>query len=375
MLSVVIPVYNVEAYLDKCIGSVVNQTYKDLEIIIVNDGSKDNSGELCKKWASYDERIIYIEKNNEGSGKTRNLGIEKATGEYITFLDSDDWWREDYAELMLKPMVECDVTVCDINYIDYDEYGNEISSISKIRLPDGKIQMIKNDVDIINKARTFLWGKVFRREVLINNKIEQPTMAINDIPITTILVAKSEKICRVGEPLYNYLRMRAGNTVTSPNSLKSFGDALVSMRDYFGQHGLLDEYKKSLNKMYYSQYRFAMKKALMQKDLGKITVQEYDDVKKYLENILYDFWKECPRVEEMKFLKSHNKDINEALRLLVIDEKKIIEEKQEGVYIVKLFEENDSQLEDTSKIYIEKNNDLLDDDRWWDMADQILFNL
>lgn len=375
MLSIVIPVYNVAEYLDKCIESVVNQTYKDLEIIIVNDGSKDNSGELCKKWASRDERIVYIEKENEGSGKTRNLGIAKATGEYITFLDSDDWWREDYAELMMKNMTDCDVTVCDINYIDYDEYGNEISTISKVRLPDGKVQVIKDDVDIINKARTFLWGKVFRREVLVDNKIEQPTMAINDIPITTILIAKSEKICRVGEPLYNYLRMRAGNTVTSPKSLKSFGDALVSMRDYFVQHGLLEEYRQGLNKMYYSQYRFAMKKALMQKNQGNITIEEYEDVKKYLEDILYDFWKECPHIEEKKFLKSEDRDIYEALRLLVIDENNIIDEKQENVYVVKNIEEKDSSAEDSNVLYIEKKKDLVDDDMWWDMADQMLFKL
>ena len=375
MLSVVIPVYNVEEYLDKCIKSVVEQTYKELEIIIINDGSKDNSSGICEKWASQDERIIYINKENEGSGKTRNLGIAKSTGEYIAFLDADDWWREDYAALMIEYIEGCDITVCDINYIDYDAYGGLISNVSKVRMPDRQVQVIKEDEDCINKARTFLCGKVFRRELFIKNNIEQPTMPINDIPITTLLVAKAEKICRVGEPLYNYLRMREGNTVTSPKTLKSFGDALVAMKVNFDKHNLLEQYNQGLKKMYYSQYRFAMKKALMQKEKGNITNQEYDEIRKYLEDILYGFWNDCPRIEEMRFLKSDDIDINEALKLLVVDEKNIVEEYKEDVYIVICTNKKDELMIDEHRIYISKKENLIEDDLWWDMADQMLFGL
>lgn len=376
MLSVIIPVYNVGAYVDKCIESVVKQTYKDLEIIVINDGSTDDSSIKCAKWASEDERIIYIDKQNEGSGKTRNLGIKKATGDFITFLDADDWWREDYAELMMQYMPQCDIAVCDMNYIDCDKYGNETHHISKIRMPDRNILKVSEDKDYINKARTFLCGKVFRKNLFIDNKIEQPTMAINDIPITTLLVAKASYICRVGEPLYNYLRTREGNTITSIKALKSFGDALSVMRNNFIEHKLLNDYEQSLRKMYYSQYRFAIRKAILQKKEGNLSEQEFENVNSYLEEIVYDFWKECPPVKDMYFLKSEDEDINKAISFFVLDDDKIIEDERENTYIVRWGKEKGCLNNERNKvIYLTKKEELSGEDLWWDMADQILFGL
>ena len=94
-VSVIIPVYNVEKYLDQCIESVVSQTYKELEIILVDDGSKDTSGALCDKWAAKDNRIKVIHKQNSGPAATRNMGTKAATGSWILYLDSDDWYEND----------------------------------------------------------------------------------------------------------------------------------------------------------------------------------------------------------------------------------------------------------------------------------------
>lgn len=374
MLSVIIPVYNVEKYLDKCIESVVKQTNKELEIIIINDGSTDNSSKICEKWAKLDERIVYINKVNEGSGKTRNLGINIAKGEYITFLDSDDWWREDYVELMMSCMENCDIAVCDMNYIDCDKDGMENCHISKIRMPDRIGQSVSDDVDVINKARTFLCGKVFRKSLFVDNEIEQPTMAINDIPITTLLVAKSRHICRVGEPLYNYLRTREGNTITSVNAIKSFGDALVAMRENFVKHNLIEEYELALKKMYYSQYRFAMRKAIAQRKQGNISEKDFFDIQEYIENILYDFWGNCPDVKKIFFKKSEDEDINKALEFLVLDNDNISENKYD--YVVECTgEKKDTFNEKMHILSVIKKEQLTGEDLWWDMADQLLFEL
>ena len=91
MVSVIIPIYNTEPYLEQCIESVVNQSYRDLEIILINDGSTDGSGDICRKWEKSDSRIRYVEKCNEGQGVARNLGIGLANGEYMVFIDSDDY--------------------------------------------------------------------------------------------------------------------------------------------------------------------------------------------------------------------------------------------------------------------------------------------
>ena len=98
MVSIVVPVYNVEAYLDRCIESLVNQTYKHLEIILVDDGSPDNCPMICEKWAGLDERIKVIHKENAGLGMARNTGLEHATGDYICFFDSDDYVASDTIE-------------------------------------------------------------------------------------------------------------------------------------------------------------------------------------------------------------------------------------------------------------------------------------
>ena len=104
MITVIIPVYNTARYLERCIGSVVNQTYKNLEIILVDDGSTDDSYEICKQWAEKDHRILLIHKENGGPSSARNLALDVATGDYIAFVDSDDWIEPD--------MYEAQVTRC-----------------------------------------------------------------------------------------------------------------------------------------------------------------------------------------------------------------------------------------------------------------------
>ena len=105
-ITVIVPVYNVEHYLEKCLDSLINQTYKNLEIIVINDGSTDNSGEICQEYAQKDNRIVYIEKENGGLSDARNVGLDKMTGSYVTFIDSDDWVELDYVEILYKKIIE-----------------------------------------------------------------------------------------------------------------------------------------------------------------------------------------------------------------------------------------------------------------------------
>lgn len=112
MISVIIPIYNTESYLEQCIQSVINQTYKDLEIILINDGSTDNSGLICQKWKEQDPRIRYIKKENEGQGIARNLGIIRATGEYIIFVDSDDYLDKNLISKVYHYISEQNADIC-----------------------------------------------------------------------------------------------------------------------------------------------------------------------------------------------------------------------------------------------------------------------
>ncbi len=127
-VSVIIPVYNVERYIDKCVESVVNQTYKNLEIILVNDGSKDNSYKKCLEWAEKDSRVIAFTKENSGPADTRNIGIDKATGKWILFVDSDDWYESDtHIEKLIKCAYENDADMVCFTYKRYYENSGTFS--------------------------------------------------------------------------------------------------------------------------------------------------------------------------------------------------------------------------------------------------------
>lgn len=120
-ISVVIPVYNVEKYLPKCIDSVINQTLKDIEIILVNDGSTDNSGEICEKYAKSDKRIKYICQENQGVATARKKGMEYVTSEYVTFIDSDDWVSESFFEELYNNINDCDILLTDCYRVQDDK--------------------------------------------------------------------------------------------------------------------------------------------------------------------------------------------------------------------------------------------------------------
>ena len=126
-VSVIIPVYNSEKYVEKCICSVMAQTLPELEIIIINDGSTDESGRILRELAQKDSRIVLLEQENQGVAAARNQGVEKATGKYLTFVDGDDYLQEDYIELMynLAEKETLDMVICGLTYVD--EGGKELN--------------------------------------------------------------------------------------------------------------------------------------------------------------------------------------------------------------------------------------------------------
>lgn len=128
-VSIIIPVYNNEKYIEKCIHSVLNQTFGELEIIAVNDGSTDESGKILKNLEREDVRIILLEQNNQGVAAARNLGVKKSTGKYITFVDGDDYLKNDYIEKMydLAEKESLDMVISGLTYVD--ESGKELNKI------------------------------------------------------------------------------------------------------------------------------------------------------------------------------------------------------------------------------------------------------
>lgn len=142
-ISVIVPVYNGEKYLDRCINSIVNQTYENIEIIIVNDGSTDNSGAICEKWKEKDERILVIHASNGGVSRARNIALDFSKGEYVAFVDADDWLSIDMYECMIKAIRQTQADICACSYV------LSVSGRDVIACEENVAQMLNRDEAIL----------------------------------------------------------------------------------------------------------------------------------------------------------------------------------------------------------------------------------
>lgn len=172
LISVIIPIYNVEKYLDRCIESVVNQTHKNLEIILVDDGSPDNCPQICDAWAKKDNRVKVIHKENGGLSSARNAGLDMATGDYIGFIDSDDYISLDTYKTLLKIIVEQNVMVSGVNAICFNE-GEKPSEIK------GTKELHKTDYFtfvkglLTRKTISSVCSKLFDRKLCENARFKE----------------------------------------------------------------------------------------------------------------------------------------------------------------------------------------------------------
>lgn len=201
MISVIVNVYNGEKYITKCIDSIINQTYKDLEIIIVNDGSTDNTLDICKKYK--DNRIKIITTKNMGLSLSRNIGIDNSKGEYIYFLDADDYIDPDTLEYLYKlsKKHKSKITTCDC--IDIYDYNNNIKNKQeKIEILNSK-EYLKKVLLLIGRNGT-IWNKLIKRELLNNIRFED--RIVNDVVVVYKLILEAKKITYSNQIKYYYLR-------------------------------------------------------------------------------------------------------------------------------------------------------------------------
>lgn len=217
-VSIVIPVYNVEKYLRECLDSVINQTLPDIEIICVNDGSTDKSQEIIEEYKKKDNRMTLLTQSNCGAGVARNNGLNVVNGEYIAFLDGDDFYKNDFCEKMYNKAKEnnADIVVCSANsYNSSTKVYETISEALKIEnLPQSEIfnylDMPKN---IFNTFHNWNWNKIFRTDFVKNNNLKfQELHRTNDLYFTCTALILAKRITTVKEQLVNY---RIGNCTSS----------------------------------------------------------------------------------------------------------------------------------------------------------------
>ena len=240
-LSIIIPIYNTGSYLHKCVKSILLQNLEDFELILVDDGSKDDSGAICDEYAKKDKRIKVIHKENEGVSIARNTGISIAEGEYIGFVDSDDWIEPDMYETLygLALSKECDIVMCDA-VTKYDDMPDEEDTITG--LSDGEL-LSKKDIhpEILREMAGSAWRCIYKREMLNNNKITFPqSIPLSEDRMFNILAfGNANRIYYTKTPFYNRY-IREGSAVS-----KYYGNYLEIMEQV--RRGTFDALEKAWN--------------------------------------------------------------------------------------------------------------------------------
>ena len=197
-VSLIVPIYNSQNYLEKCIKSLISQTLKDIQIILINDGSTDNSEKIIKSFD--DKRIVYISKNNEGIGKTRNLGIDKATGEFLAFVDSDDYLNEHFCEYMYQKAVndDCDLVVCD--------FFEDRNTLVGIKFKDFKDTNLRETPELINNINLGPCNKLYKKSLFDDksNRFEE-NLKYEDAPFVVKMLLSANRIGKVNDYLTYYV--------------------------------------------------------------------------------------------------------------------------------------------------------------------------
>lgn len=202
-ISVIIPVYKVEKYLDRCIESIVNQTYKNLEIILVDDGSPDNCPSICDEWAKKDSRILVIHKDNGGVSSARNAGLDVATGVYIGFVDSDDWIDNDMYQFLMDCLSNnnCNVCRCEFYYEDIDNGTTTEADGSEVVLTGSAVvNQLKNQ----GYLEGVLWNKLYRKDVIGKVRFREDISAGEDLLFNYYVLKKCESCFCKNIAKYHY---------------------------------------------------------------------------------------------------------------------------------------------------------------------------
>ena len=216
LISIVVPIYNVEIYLEKCIETILNQTYKNIEIILVDDGSTDSCKDIADEYVKKDKRIKVIHKENGGLSDARNAGIKIAKGRYICFVDSDDYIEKNYIKILYETIIRnnADISICSYKNVYID--GSQKEDRTKTQVCNN-IEAIR---ELFTKARnieTVTWNKMYKIDLFLHNKIEFPKGKLHEDNFTTYkLFYFSNKIAYVDEILYNY-RQRENSIVSIYN--------------------------------------------------------------------------------------------------------------------------------------------------------------
>jgi len=296
LISVIIPVYNVEKYLYRCVESIKNQTYANLEIILVDDGSPDNCPQMCDELASEDKRIKVIHKDNGGQGLARNSGLEIATGEYVTFVDSDDWIADTHIANLYSAITENSADVV----IGSHSVATDTENITpqQIRIEQkvysGKeveeeilLSVIGPDVSFPKDVQieSAVWGKLYRRSIIAENNIKFPSERIavgEDMFFNALCINFSKRVVAINEVGYNYFEnLKSTTRKYNPLRYERTINFYTNTCDLVKKCGLEDKISHRAERTFLLKLRTAVKLVVMSDMTRK---QKFSEIRRYLNN-------------------------------------------------------------------------------------------
>lgn len=241
LITIVVPIYNTEKYLKKCIDSIISQTYKNIEIILVNDGSTDNSKKICEEYEKKDDRIKLINKKNGGQGSAKNVGIDAATGNYIGFVDSDDYIDEDMFETLYNLCIknEADISMVAFNKVIDGKVMKTIDFNGETIIFD-KFNAIK-ELLLDREIKNYSWNKLFKKEIYNDVRFSE-NLKYEDIEITVRLFEKINRLAYKKISKYYYVQ-RNNSTVNSKkySNLKDYLTVTKQRYEYLKNKDILIE--------------------------------------------------------------------------------------------------------------------------------------
>ncbi|MDO5417254.1 MAG: glycosyltransferase family 2 protein [Lachnospiraceae bacterium] len=263
VVSIIVPVYNAEAYLKRCVNSILNQEYMNFELLLIDDGSTDSSGEICEEYAGRDARVRVVHKENSGVSDTRNLAIEMAEGAYLQFVDSDDWLTADATKLMVRAAQEnsCDLVITDF----YRVVGERVSQKGDIE-EDGVLNqeafaacMMENPSDFYYGV---LWNKLYRRDIIERYQLRMDSEIswCEDFMFNLEYIRHAESFYALRTPVYYYLK-RKGSLVSQGMSITKTVKMKLMVFEYYNNFykHVLDEEDYEKNRL--QVYRFLVDSA------------------------------------------------------------------------------------------------------------------
>ena len=302
-LSVIVPMYNVEAYLPQCLDSLADQTLTDMEVLLVDDGATDGTSKIAQEYAEKYSNFRYFRKENGGLSDARNYAIPFATGELLAFLDSDDWVEPTLYEKMVSAIGDADVCVTDIEYY----YEDPARRFVMKGLSPWKADTIQKQALL---SPLFAWNKIYKAELFQKDGYRYPVGTwYEDHPVTTMIFAKADKIAYLEECLIHY-RQREGSIMAATNDrrIAQIFDVLELVRNNFQKEGLYETYRTELEYLHIEHLRlYGMFRFIRSNDWSTYYDRSETVMKQYFPD-----WKQNPyltnlNIKNQLFLKTYNR--------------------------------------------------------------------